>query len=88
MSGFIHRSEAEADFLAAADAHAVDAADDGLVAGENRGNHVVEQPHVLAVLLGMAGDRTCSAPSCDGVNVGACPLWRKNPVIALVIMRE
>ena len=44
-----------ADLLAAADAHAVDAADHRLVAGEDRRDHVVEQPHVLAVLLRLAG---------------------------------
>ena len=44
-----------ADFLAAADAHAVDAGDDRLVAAEDRRDHVVEQPHVLAVFLRVAG---------------------------------
>ncbi len=44
-----------ADLLAAADAHAVDAADHRLVAGEDRADHVVEEPHVLAVLLGPSG---------------------------------
>ena len=44
-----------ADLLAAADAHAVHAADDRLVAGEDGAHHVVEEPHVLAVLLGPAG---------------------------------
>jgi hypothetical protein len=44
-----------ADFLAAADAHAVHAADHRLVAGEDRRHHVVEQPHVLPVLLRVAG---------------------------------
>ena len=40
-----------ADLLPAGDAHAVDAADHRLVAVQDRGDHVVEQPHVLAVLL-------------------------------------
>ena len=44
-----------ADFLAAADAHAVDPADDRLVAAQNGRHHVVEQPHVLAVFLRVAG---------------------------------
>ena len=44
-----------ADFLAAADAHAVDAADHRLVAAEDRRDHVVEQAHVLAVFLRIAG---------------------------------
>ena len=44
-----------ADFLAAADAHAVDAADHRLVAADDGGDHVVEQPHVAAVFLRIAG---------------------------------
>ena len=44
-----------ADFLAAADAHAVDAANHRLVAAENRRDHVVEQPHIAAVFLRIAG---------------------------------
>ena len=44
-----------ADFLAAADAHAVDAANHRLVAANNRRNHVVEQPHIAAVFLRIAG---------------------------------
>ena len=44
-----------ADLLAAGDAHAVDAADHRLVADQDRADHVVEEPHVLAVLLGPAG---------------------------------
>ncbi len=44
-----------ADLLAAADAHAVDAADHRLVAGEDRRDHVVEQPHVAAIFLRIAG---------------------------------
>jgi hypothetical protein len=51
-----HREVAgHADLLAAADAHAVDAADHRLVAGQDGADHVVEQPHVLAVLLRLAG---------------------------------
>ena len=51
-----HREVAgHADLLPAADAHAVDAADHRLVAGEDRRDHVVEQPHVLPVLLRLAG---------------------------------
>ena len=38
-------------FLATTDSHAVDPADDGFVAAENAGNHVVEQAHVLPVFL-------------------------------------
>ena len=44
-----------ADFLAAADAHAVDAADHRLVAGEDGRDHVVEQPHIAAIFLRIAG---------------------------------
>ena len=44
-----------ADFLAAADAHAVDARDHRLVATEDRRHHVVEQAHVLPVFLRIAG---------------------------------
>ena len=44
-----------ADFLAAADAHAVDARDHRLVAAEDRRHHVVEQAHVLPVFLRIAG---------------------------------
>ena len=44
-----------ADLLPAADAHAVDAADHRLVAGEDRRHHVVEQAHVLPVLLRVPG---------------------------------
>ena len=44
-----------ADFLAAADAHAVDAADHRLVAADDGGDHVVEQPHIAAVFLRIAG---------------------------------
>ena len=43
------------DLLAAADAHAVDAADHRLVAAEDGAHHVVEEPHVLPVLLRVAG---------------------------------
>ena len=43
------------DLLATADAHPVDAADHRLVAGEDPGDHVVEQAHVLPVLLRMPG---------------------------------
>ena len=41
-----------ADFLATADPHAVDPVDDRFIAGEDRRDHVVEEPHVLAVLAG------------------------------------
>ena len=44
-----------ADFLAAADAHAVHAADHRFVAADDRRDHVVEQPHVPPVFLGIAG---------------------------------
>ncbi|OIQ65474.1 hypothetical protein GALL_529670 [mine drainage metagenome] len=44
-----------ADFLTAADAHAVDTRDDGFVASQDRRNHVVEQTHILPVFLGIAG---------------------------------
>jgi len=44
-----------ADLLAARHAHAVDAADDRLVAAQDRAHHVVEQAHVLPVLLGAPG---------------------------------
>ena len=44
-----------ADLPPAADAHAVDAADHRFVAGEDGADHVVEQAHVLAVLLRLAG---------------------------------
>jgi hypothetical protein len=44
-----------ADFLAATDAHAIDAADHRLVAAQDGRDHVVEQSHVLAVFLRIAG---------------------------------
>ena len=44
-----------ADFLAAADAHAVDAADHRLVADQDGRHHVVEQPHIAAIFLRIAG---------------------------------
>ena len=44
-----------ADLLAATDAHAVDAADHRLVAGQDGADHVVEQAHVLAVFLRLPG---------------------------------
>ena len=44
-----------ADFLAAGDAHAIDAADHRLLAVEDAVDHGVEQIHVLAVLIGSLG---------------------------------
>jgi len=44
-----------ADLLPAGDAHAVHAADDGLVAVQDGRDHVVEQAHVLPVLLRVPG---------------------------------
>jgi hypothetical protein len=44
-----------ADLLAAGDAQAVDPADDRLVAQQDRRHHVVEQTHVLEVLVRPAG---------------------------------
>src|SRR5579863_2030341 len=44
-----------ADFLATTDAHTVHPADHRLVAADDRGDHVVEQPHISAVLLRIAG---------------------------------
>src|SRR5512141_1142980 len=41
-------------FLTTTDTHAVHATDHGLVAAKNRRNHVVEEPHISPIFLGIA----------------------------------